>query len=196
MVAMSTTGSATTAQEGALERLGRLFDVQHQRLHRLALRLAPDAEAARDLVQETFLRAARRPGALPADEAGGEAWLVRVLVNLCRDRYRRRSVRQREQHHLAEPQVAGVTAAANPEAAAVARATVTAALAQLPARRRAVVVLAELEELSTTAISRLLGISAVTVRWHLAAGRKELARRLGVASPTAAEPALDEEQRS
>ncbi len=67
------------------ERLGELFDAHQARLYRLARRLSGDPEEARDLVQETFLRAARRRS-LPARETGREAWLVRVLVNLCRDR--------------------------------------------------------------------------------------------------------------
>jgi DNA-directed RNA polymerase specialized sigma24 family protein len=36
----------------------------------------------------------------------------------------------------------------------------------------------ELEDLSIDAIASLLGISAITVRWHLAAGRRDLARTL------------------
>jgi len=48
----------------------------------------------------------------------------------------------------------------------------------LPPRRRAVVVLYELEGLATSAIASLLGVTAVTVRWHLAMGRRELTRVL------------------
>ena len=62
----------------------------------------------------------------------------------------------------------------NPEDAAVARATIEVALAELPPRRRAVIVLHELEGRSTEQISELLGVSRVTVRWHLAAGRRDL----------------------
>jgi DNA-directed RNA polymerase specialized sigma24 family protein len=70
----------------ATDRLAGLFDLHHERLFRLACRLASDREEARDLVQEAFLRAAQRPGAVPAEAGPGEAWLVRTLVNLCRDR--------------------------------------------------------------------------------------------------------------
>jgi len=62
------------------------------------------------------------------------------------------------------------------EAAALAKDAVRRALATLAPRRRAVVVLAELEERSTADIAALLGISKVTVRWHLAAGRAALHR--------------------
>jgi RNA polymerase sigma-70 factor, ECF subfamily len=157
--------------ELGLERLASLFDAHQARLFRLARRLAADSEAARDLVQETFLRAARRPAAVPAGEPAGEAWLVRVLVNLARDRHRRLAVRSRAARDLGRE--AGVSP--HPEPAVLARAAVQAALAHLSPRRRAVVVLVELEELPVAEVAKLLGIARVTVRWHLAGGRRELA---------------------
>lgn len=158
----------------ASARLAALFDAHHQRLYRLARRLARDPEEARDLVQETFLRAARRGERLPADERGGEAWLVRVLVNLCRDRARHLAVRAR-----VHPTLVVEASGGGPESAAVARTTVATALARLAPRRRAVVTLHELEELPVADIARLLGIARVTVRWHLAAARAQLATMLG-----------------
>jgi RNA polymerase sigma-70 factor (ECF subfamily) len=155
------------------ERLAALFDAHHLRLYRLARRMASDAEEARDLIQQVFLRAARRAASLPGDEAACEAWLVRVLVNLCRDRWRRLRVRQKATFPTpCAPQ------GSDPEAVAVARATVQSALARLSPRRRAVIALHELEERDSSEIGRLLGLSATTVRWHLAAGRKELRRIL------------------
>ena len=156
------------------EQLGDLFDAQQERLHRLARRMAGDAEEARDLVQETFLRAARRLRSLPAGEAGREAWLVRTLVNLCRDRSRRLRVRER----AVEEPAPSASRFPDPESAAVARAMVTSALAELPPRRRAVVVLHELEGRPVAEIAGLLGVAQVTVRWHLGAGRQELRRIL------------------
>ena len=108
-----------------------------------------------------------------AGDSSREAWLVRVLVNLCRDGWRRREVRRRHEDRLPEPAPAG-----DPERSAVARATVGAALARLKPRRRAVLVLHEIEGLPTARIERLLGISAATVRWHLSVGRKELSKLL------------------
>ncbi len=158
------------ARDMATERIGTLFDRYQHRLYRLARRLLSDPEEARDLVQETFLRAARKPQSLPASDPRAEAWLVRVLVNLCRDRYRRRAVRRRPQNavHLTPP------TAANPEARAVARAAVAAALAKLGPKRRAVVVLRELEELPVADVARLLGMNPGTVRWHHSKGRRQM----------------------
>jgi RNA polymerase sigma-70 factor (ECF subfamily) len=58
----------------------------------------------------------------------------------------------------------------------IARATVWSALDRLQPRRRAVLVMHELDDVPVPKIAATLGISAITVRWHLAAGRRELAR--------------------
>jgi RNA polymerase sigma factor (sigma-70 family) len=153
------------------ERIGLLFDAHHQRLYRLALRLSGSADAAQDLVQETFLRAARSPSSVP--RGNEEAWLVRVLVNIKRDEWRRAEARKRldpeGQANAARP------GPADPEAAFIARSIVARALERVAPRRRAVLVLHELEGATVADIARLLGVTAVTVRWHLSRGRRELA---------------------
>lgn len=160
------------------DRLGALVDTHYDRLHRLARRLTSNADDARDLVQETFLRAARSMASVPAGPAREEAWLVRVLVNVRRDQWRQTATRRR--HDESHPPPSDVTA--SPESAIVARATVWRALDTLSPRRRAVIVLHELEDMPVPAIATLLGIAAVTVRWHLSFGRRDLARILGVPS--------------
>jgi RNA polymerase sigma factor (sigma-70 family) len=158
-------------------RVGALFDVHHQRLFRLARRLAGSSEDARDLVQDTFLRAARAPASIPVGAPHEEAWLVRVLINLCRDRWRQNAVRKRARLNgtvAADP-------AYNPEPHLIAQSLVRQALETLPPRRRAILLMYELEGTSIPTIARLLGINAVTVRWHLSIGRREMARSLGEA---------------
>jgi RNA polymerase sigma factor (sigma-70 family) len=154
-------------------RLGALFDAHQARLYRLARRLAGSAEDARDLVQETFLRAARSPESVPEGGAHEEAWLVRVLINICRDRWRQVAVRR--SHH---PTLTARPSSVHPEPALIARSLVWQALEQLPPRRRAVLILYELEGTGIPAIASLLGVTAVTVRWHLSVGRREMARLL------------------
>lgn len=156
------------------DRLEELFEAHHGRLYALAVRMAVAGDDATDLVQETFLRAAGARGSIPPGVAA-EHWLVRVLVNLCRDRYRRRSYRGQQRAGLRP-----MRETRSPEEAVAARDAVHAALAQLPAKRRAVVVLRELEDRDTADIATLLGMSAVTVRWHLSQGRQQLRRILGV----------------
>jgi RNA polymerase sigma factor (sigma-70 family) len=154
------------------ERLAAAFDSHHERLFRLARRLTSNRDDALDLVQETFLRAVRSPRAIPVGLIGEEAWLVRVLINVRRDQWRRTAVRNRhDPEMMASPATAG-----RQEAAVIARATVWRALDAMAPRRRAVIVMHELEGLTPPAIASLLGVSAVTVRWHLSMGRRDLAR--------------------
>ena len=156
------------------DRLSSLFDAHHDRLYRLARRLAPSVDDALDLVQETFLKAARSSRSIPAGPAGEEAWLVRVLVNVRRDQWRKSAIRRRHDAEVGH----GSSVDYGQEAALVARATVWRMLDVLKPRRRAVIVMHELEGLTVPAIASLLGISAITVRWHLSRARRDLARAL------------------
>ena len=159
------------------ERLASLFDAHYDRLYRLGRRLAPSTADALDLVQETFLKAARIPNSIPVGTAKEEAWLVRVLINIRRDQWRKMSGRNRSDKvafvgsHLA-------SAAPDPEAALIVKDAVWHALDILPPRRRAIVVMYELEGLTIPAIAALLGITTITVRWHLSMGRRDLRRAL------------------
>ena len=64
---------------------------------------------------------------------------------------------------------------ADSESAVLARSIIWQALERLHPRRRAIIVLYEIEGATIPAIARLLGVAAVTVRWHLSIGRRELA---------------------
>jgi RNA polymerase sigma-70 factor, ECF subfamily len=156
------------------DRLAALFDAHQARLYRLARRLAPSADDALDLVQETFLKAARSRTSVPFGSASEEAWLVRVLINIRRDQWRKTAVRKR---HAREANHSTAVDTGQ-EAVLIARATVWRALDALTPRRRAVVVMHELDGLTISSIASLLGISAITVRWHLSVGRHDLARAL------------------
>lgn len=152
------------------DRLAHLFDSHYERLYRLARRLAPSADDALDLVQETFLRATRSPKSIPAGARDEEAWLVRVLVNIRRDEWRKKSVRERH----GQAALGRTRLEEDQEASLIARRVVWQALDALDPRRRAIVVMHELEGLGIPEIAALLGITAITVRWHLSVGRREL----------------------
>jgi len=67
-------------------------DVHAPALWRFVVRLTGDDRLAEDVVQETLLRAWRRPHILTEDEAGARAWLFTVARNLVIDD--RRSARR------------------------------------------------------------------------------------------------------
>lgn len=162
--------SARVTQEDQVSRLETLFDLHRDRLFRLALRLVGERQEAEDLSQEAFLRAARVLERVPAEEPGAEAWLVRTLVNLCRDRHRRHAVRRRH----AERELREASPGPDPTERTVAHAAVEHALGKLEPRRRAIVVMRYLEGLSAVEIARLLSMRAATVRWHLMAARRQM----------------------
>jgi len=158
------------AAEDPTDRVAVLFDLYHPQLYRLARRLSPNDDDARDLVQETYLRAVRSVGSVPIGREGEQAWLTRVLINIRRDEWRRTRRRSwLRKLHLDAPEESR-----SAEGAFIARNAVTRALDSLSPRRRAVLVLKELEGHEIAAIARLLGIAVVTVRWHLSAARREL----------------------
>jgi RNA polymerase sigma-70 factor (ECF subfamily) len=152
------------------ERLGALFEAHHGRLYRLARRLVSTPTGARPVRAIPARRAgpAAFPPACHTKKPGSGAdqpvpRLRRQDVAAVRERRDPGSTDQVERH---------------PEAALIARTIVWRALLVLPPRRRAVVVLHEIEGASAAEIAGLLGIAAVTVRWHLARGRQQLARIL------------------
>ena len=181
-IAMSATADRP-ADDSA--RLGSLFDAHHQRLYRLARRLSRTGEDASDLVQETFLRAARHISSVPPGAGSEEAWLVRVLINLARDRWRQQAVRKRGADDVA---FTTTPVMADSESAVLARSIIWQALERLHPRRRAIIVLYEIEGATIPAIARLLGVAAVTVRWHLSIGRRELAAAVDGRTSRTAEP--------
>ena len=161
-------GSIGQQPRDVADRLAGLFDAHQRRLFSLACRMCRTREDARDCVQETFLRAARRPELVPSGASSEEAWLVRVLINICRDAWRREAVRHATPPALSQPET-------DQEAALIARSLVNMALDRLPPRRRAILILYEIEGLPVADIARLIGVNAVTVRWHLSVGRRQMA---------------------
>jgi RNA polymerase sigma-70 factor (ECF subfamily) len=153
-------------------RLSALFEAHVDRLYRVARRLVPSADDALDLVQETYLRAARAES-IPQGLEDEQAWLVRVLVNIRHDQWRKETVRRKYRSVLDE-----AVQPDDPERTFVIHDMVWTALDTLSPRRRAIVVMAEIEGLSVASIASLLGVSPITVRWHLSRGRRELAKTL------------------
>lgn len=96
-------------------------------------------------------------------------------MNICRDKWRQTKTRDRLDRSM---QMMPATGPIDPEAALIARSLVWRALATLDPRRRAVLVMHELEGSPVDVIARTLGVTSVTVRWHLSKGRRELAEAI------------------
>lgn len=83
----------TRSQQGDLHAFADLFDHYQDRLFDLAWSILREREAAKDAVQETFLKLFQKIEGYRA-EAAFETWLIAILVNECRGRLRRQKVRR------------------------------------------------------------------------------------------------------
>lgn len=119
--------------------------------------LLRDRAASEDVTALTFERAYRRQSSFDPRRGSQRAWLFGIARNAALDELRSR---QRTAALLAEPEdpdtVAGPEEAAD---AAVRRATVRAALAQLDPRERELIALKFHAGLSNSEIAKVLGIS-------------------------------------
>jgi RNA polymerase sigma-70 factor (ECF subfamily) len=69
-------------QAGDIEAVRILFERYRPRVYRVCLHYTGNAEDARDIVQETFVRAYRAVGQFRGDSALS-TWLTRIAMNLC-----------------------------------------------------------------------------------------------------------------
>ncbi len=138
--------------------LATLFAHHHQRLLRIAYLLSGDDRVAEDLVADAFARAYRHLARGRVNDPG--AYLRRAVVNGWKRQLGRRMRDRERARHLRvgwDPAFEDATAE---------RDRVLAALATLPARQRAVVVLRYLDDLSEAATATALGISPGAVKTH------------------------------
>jgi RNA polymerase sigma-70 factor (ECF subfamily) len=152
--------------------------IDHQRkIISLAWRMLGNREDARDAAQETFLRVYKSFGKFdPAQDFNG--WLYRIAVNVCHDFARKR----RGNHYSLEAEVESGAMAEpvsphNTESAALLaqeQAMLMRALATLPEKERAAIVLRDIEGLDTEEVARILGSSPTTIRSQISAARVKI----------------------
>ncbi|HXI30058.1 MAG TPA: sigma-70 family RNA polymerase sigma factor [Vicinamibacterales bacterium] len=158
-------------------------------IYALAYRTIGREEDARDVCQETFLRAFR---ALPGfrGQAKFSSWLYRIALNLCRDWIRR----ERRAPIVQPPEdvdVMELAAASEPSESIedlVARKdlsrAVEKAMALLPDEQRTAIVLKEYHGLTFQEIAELLGCPLSTVKTRLYQGLTVLRRELAKGEAT------------
>jgi RNA polymerase sigma-70 factor (ECF subfamily) len=173
-------------QEGrARARLAEMIAREPRRLPKRIGRLIHDGVAAEDLAQESLLRALRNVATLRgADEAVVCKWLDRIACNLAFN-YARDEGRRPVGVSI-DADVSGLAAtlpSLEPEpAVAISQAEVQHALLDLiralPAEIRAVLILRDVEGLSTAESASALGIGEGLVKWRLHQARKQLREQL------------------
>lgn len=157
---------------GALERILASCGESIFRFLRLMIH---DAEAARDLTQETFIRLYESGGRFET-EGSLKSWLYRTAQRIAIDHLRRRKalrarlVRLGEPAHSADPRERAEVEQLRDE--------VRAAVAELPEGCRSTLILAEIEGMPYLEIARIEGGSDMAARQRAAYARKLLRDKL------------------
>lgn len=188
----------STVEEQFLERLRRGEAAAFERLvadhsgdvYALLYRLTSDGEEARDLTQETFLRAFQSISRFRGD-ANLKTWIYRIAVNQARNRWRWWRRRKRDltisldatDEHREQPLCVTLrnNDAVDPEQETLARereGQLRRALMGLRQSFREAVILRDIEGFSYDEIADTLRISIGTVKSRISRGRLELRREL------------------
>ncbi len=187
-----------TAETQFIERLKRGEDAAYEvlvaersgEIYGLLYRLTENREEARDLTQETFLRAFQSIKHFRGD-ADLKTWIYRIAINQARNRWRWWTRRRRGStvslDSLQGPRNQPISSTLSadqshtPEQETLARERENAlrsALGSLGRVYREAVILRDIEGFSYEEVSATLGISVGTVKSRLARGRKALRIRL------------------
>jgi RNA polymerase sigma-70 factor, ECF subfamily len=156
-------------------------------IYALAYRVIGREEDARDVCQETFLRAFRALSGFRG-QAKFSSWLYRIALNLCRDWVRRERrtpvVQPPEDAELSD--LAAVSEPAESIEDLVARRELTGiveeAMNRLPEEQRTAIILKEYHGLTFQEIADLVGCPLSTVKTRLYQGLTVLRRDLGIES--------------
>ena len=168
---------------GDLDSFNQLVLRWERPIYALAYRVIGREEDARDVCQETFLRAFRALGGFKG-QAKFSSWLYRITLNLCRDWIRR----ERRQPLALTPEgvdlveLAGEAEDTESIEELVARkeigAAVAKAMALLPEEQRTAIVLKEYHGLTFQEIADMLDCPLSTVKTRLYQGLTVLRRQL------------------
>lgn len=142
-----------------------------------AYRFLGSEDEARDVAQETFLKAYRALSGFK-QEARFSSWLYQIAVNLARDRLRRRKGRAHVSLEALEA-AGAVVAAREPEGLELVlqldlRRAVRRAIGALSEEQREVVILKEYQGLTFLEIAQTLGLPISTVKTRLYRGLGQL----------------------
>ena len=154
------------------------------RLYNFVYRYIGDAEEAKDITQESFVRAYSHLEGFRG-QSKFSSWLYQIALNLCRSKLRRRrsrpmvSIDDREEDN---PLFSLPDERATPAEHTLERERAVAvreALAQLPEAQRTVIILKEYNGLKFREIAEILDTPESTVKSRLYHGLEDLAQALG-----------------
>jgi RNA polymerase sigma-70 factor, ECF subfamily len=167
------------AQQGDRAAFDELVRATYADTYTLAHRLTGNEEDARDVVQDAYLRAFRGIKRFRGD-AQFSTWMYRITAN-CASTHLGRGARHRHAELTDATQLVDDRPESDPQMSADAgalRQRVRDAIAELPPRLRAVVVLRDVYDLPHTDIAAELGISESAAKVRLHRARRRLRERL------------------
>ncbi len=180
------------SMDGDADSFNQLIKRWERPIYALAYRTLGREDDARDVCQETFLRAYRAINGFKG-QAKFSSWLYRIALNLCRDWMRR----QRRQPTVQPPEdvdIADLAAERGPSESIetlvgrrhLGRA-VAAAMARLPEEQRTAIVLKEYHGLTFQEIAEMQGVPLSTVKTRLYQGLSVVRRQLEKGGMSAAD---------
>jgi RNA polymerase sigma-70 factor (sigma-E family) len=158
------------------------FAARAPALRRLAYALSGDWHTAEDLVQVTFVKLYRHWNRIRPESL--DAYVRRILVNTFHSL--RRDTRR--EMVVAEPPDGATAPGRDPHE----RIDLGRALALLPPRQRAMVVLRHLEDMSVADVADLLGVAEGTVKSQTSRAVESLRRVLELPGPVVVEQGVEE----
>ena len=167
----------------AWEALVRLFQA---RVYAVASSYMRNAEEARDVAQEIFVRVYERVESFHEDRAF-LPWILRVSRNVCIDALRRQKARPRATDVLSEETVQVASAGPTPEettASGSARDLLYRAMDRMSDSDREILMLKEIQGLKVEEIANLLKIPIGTVKSRCNRARLDLAMRVRRLDPS------------
>jgi RNA polymerase sigma-70 factor (ECF subfamily) len=170
---LSTDDVVRRAQQGDVDAFERLYHLHAPAIHSLARRMLGDENAAREMVQDIFVRAWERLGSFRGESALG-TWLHRVVVNHILNQLR---VAKRDVARFIDEEPEDGAPAA-PASSVDERIDLDSAIARLPAGARAAFVLHDIQGYAHDEIARMLGLAPGTIRAQLWRARRQLMRHL------------------
>jgi RNA polymerase sigma-70 factor (ECF subfamily) len=177
------------SRTGDMDSFNQLILRWERPIYALAYRVIGQEEDARDVAQETFLRAFR---ALPGfkGQAKFSSWIYRIALNLCRDWIRRKK-RTPVSQMPEDVDLSELAAEQGPTESVeelVARrelsAVVEEAMALLPEEQRTAVILKEYHGMTFQEIADLQGCPLSTVKTRLYQGLSVLRKHLKARTPS------------
>lgn len=166
-------GLIREAQRGCHKAFRVLVERHQQRVYHFCFKYLRDVEDAREVCQDTFVKAHR---ALPRfkPRAKLSSWLFQIALNLCRDRIRSASLRGKKQSFELEDLECGSSGPDEVAMFGADLAKLDRGLAALPENSRSVLVLSCLNGLSHDECAAILKCSERAVEGRLYRARKLL----------------------